>query len=74
MNADNSYSITDTDIYDTANLFGPGREADIQRATEYVERRSQYKFDRSVSICMRLVLVLMGALLVVGFWYEIFLL
>jgi len=71
LNEDGSWNITDTDIFSMDNLFGPGREADIQRATEYVERRTQYKFNRSVSICMRLVLALTGALLFVGFWCKL---
>jgi len=71
MNADGSYSVTDADIHDMANIWSPGREADIQRSIEYVERRTQYKFNRSVSICMRLVLALTGALLFVGFWCEL---
>ena len=72
MNADGSYSVTDADIHDMANIWSPGREADIQRSTQYVERRTQYKFNRSVSICVRLVLTLTGLMLFVGFWFELF--
>jgi len=72
MNADGSINITSVDIFDMQNEFCPGRAEDIQRATEYVKARSDYKFNRSVSICMRFVLALTGVMLFVGFWFEIF--
>jgi hypothetical protein len=72
MNPDGSYSITDVDIYDTSNLFGPGRQEDIRRATEYVEYRECWKFNRSRNICMGFVFGLCFALLSVGILIEIF--
>lgn len=72
LNEEGTWKITDADIHDMANWFSPGRELDIFRATEYVEYRERWEFNRSRNICMGFIFGFALALVAVGIMVGVF--